>query len=1025
MRAKSLYLRMLTCSLFYFLAGFVVVFHASGQEKAVRLAPVDQERVRQIAGFLSDVPRGFAEPVTGRGYWERLRKGGNYDKFLAEMAYFVFPEFSAADYFSLSDGTASSSGRGLTMMRNRARALSRVVLAECLENKGKYLPVIEEGLGDMLRQKSWVSPRVDFDFINYNGKQYTIDLTSALYAHTIAQTLYLLDSRLSPKLKKDALEALYARVFHPLMKIFDEQDTRYHTWLTGTNNWNAVCLSGVVGAALTVIPDKNERAVYAYIGEHYSQNTLAGFGEDGYCSEGVTYFNYGVSHYALLRENLLIASSGKIDLFTIPKVRAIAEYVPKLEIMNGVFPAISDSKAGSSPDSSLMCYLSRSLGLGLKAYENVRLEGRNFGLRVDAFMMLGNSPVRETQGESQTDPVRSYFEKSGILVTRPATGSGLGAALKGGHNAEHHNHNDVGSYTVAAGRLILAGDPGSIPYTADIFTPEHRYTYKSIGSYGHPVPLVAGRQQSVGAKAGAKVVEEQFAPEKDIFTMDLSACYDVPELRKLERRFTYERVGKGSLEVLDTFEFTEPRDFETAWITRSSVKEVSPGRWLLEAGGEKVLVEFDSFGLPYRVSVEQISEGGEPYSRFSARIDGPRKSGKVKLTYRIPYSPLETPMISIDYGSLLKVKAQIAKGEGGPAHRALEKLVQKAEELLSAEPEKVTDGDLPPSGDVHEFYAIGKLAFPNPDTPDGLPYIRKDGVTNPEADGDRYDLARYNRTLSRVNLLSLAWFFTEDEKYARKAAGLLRVWFFDPDTRMNPSLDNASALPGVHDGMPIGIIFGVAMIRMADHVRLLTLSESWTEEDHRKLKQWFAAYRDWLLTSDLGKKEGLAANNHGSWYAAQVAAFSIFNQQYDQAAPMIDLAKKQLVEQLAPDGSMPREYVRQRSLHYSVYGLQAFIYLARCGEIIGRDLWNYQGPDSKGIALALQFLYPYITYSKEWPWENIEKGNPPGRGALEVFQWGAIAYPGSEWSPMPASIWKEMPGDSADYLYWPREQPVR
>lgn len=377
----------------------------------------------------------------------------------------------------------------------------------------------------------------------------------------------------------------------------------------------------------------------------------------------------------------------------------------------------------------------------------------------------------------------------------------------------------------------------------------------------------------------------------------------------------------------------------------------------------------------------------------------------------------ETPLVSLDYPSIADQREAVRRKDV-QAVQVLESLVRKADKLLAVAPEKVTDGDVPPSGDAHDFYAIGKLAFPNPNTSDGLPYIRKDGLTNPEADGPLYDLARYNLTLSRVNDLSLAWFFTQDEQYARKATELLRVWFLDPETGMNPNLNNASALPGVYDGMPIGIIFGVALIRMVDHVKLLESSESWTKSDHQKLKDWFADYRDWLLESDLGKKEGQGTNNHGTWYAAQVAAFSIFNQQYDKAVAMVDLAEKQLAQQLESDGSMPREYSRQRSLHYSIYGLQAFVYMARCAEIIGRDLWNYESPEGRGIETALNFLFPYVTYAREWPWKNIAKGDPLGRGVLEVFQWAARAYPGKEWDPVPASIWKEVPSRAVDYLYW-------
>ncbi|MCE6991088.1 heparinase II/III family protein [Dyadobacter sp. CY323] len=611
---------------------------ALAQHDAIPLRPIDQKRVAEIAGILTDQPSGFGEPISNRQKWDQLRNSGGYDAFLKEMQTFTFPEFGKADYFSLSDGSATSSGKGLTMMRNRAKGLSMVTIAECLENNGKYLKQTEAGLRDIIQQKSWVSPRIDYDFINYNGKQYTIDLTSALYAHTIAQTLFLLGDKLNPELRKEAVQALYIRVFDPLKRIFEKQDIQYHNWLVGTNNWNAVCLSGVIGAALTVIPDKKERAFYAWVGEEYSKNTLAGFGDDGYCSEGVTYFNYGFGHYAMLRENLWQATRGQIDLFKIPKVREIAQYIPKLEVINGVFPAISDSKTGSAPDSSLMNYLSRSLNLGFSAYENIKLTGRVSNNRMDVFMVFPNS--NDAAGSSKKalskkeSPLRSFFDKSGILVVRPKSATALAAVLKGGNNAEHHNHNDVGSYSVVLGKDILAGDPGSIPYTANIFDPEFRYTYKSNASYGHPVPLVAGQQQKVGPEAQAKVMRSDFSDQQDILVLDLASAYDAPTLSKLERHFAYNRTGSGSLSVEDVFEFSQPENFQTACITRAKITATSPGKWLLAIGDRQATLTMDTGGLKYDVTQEEISEGGTPYTRLAIVLKDKNKKGKVTLTYQ-------------------------------------------------------------------------------------------------------------------------------------------------------------------------------------------------------------------------------------------------------------------------------------------------------------------------------------------------------------------------------------------------------
>jgi len=376
--------------------------------------------------------------------------------------------------------------------------------------------------------------------------------------------------------------------------------------------------------------------------------------------------------------------------------------------------------------------------------------------------------------------------------------------------------------------------------------------------------------------------------------------------------------------------------------------------------------------------------------------------------FGIKQSPPE--LIYFDYSDLNKTKNKIMTGDVSlkPAYSSL---IKNADLLLSVSSEKVTDGDMPPSGDKHDFFAIGKLAFPNPKTPDGLPYVRRDGVTNPEADGSRYDLNRYNTTLSRINQLCLAWHFTGQEKYAKKATQLLQVWFLDPETRMSPNLKNASALPGIYDGMPIGIIFSVALIKTVDCIKLLSTSESWTEKDDQKLKAWFRAYTTWLLESDMGKKEKLANNNHGSWYTAQVMAFSLYSGDPDRAKELVNLAQMQIDQQITDIGSMPRELARQRSMHYSVYGLQAFVIIARCMDYLGEDLWHYKTADGRGLELAFRFLGPYMLAKKEWTWTNIEKGKTPDN-ALDVFQWADKKYNDPLFTEVSQHLFRSAPAGS-------------
>lgn len=358
------------------------------------------------------------------------------------------------------------------------------------------------------------------------------------------------------------------------------------------------------------------------------------------------------------------------------------------------------------------------------------------------------------------------------------------------------------------------------------------------------------------------------------------------------------------------------------------------------------------------------------------------------------------------YEELVSIREDLKAGKQEVV-LAYENLIKKADAAMKEKHYQVIDGDVPPTGDIHDFYTIGKQSWKNPDTKSGLPYIRKDGKTNPESEGDNYDMKRFNKTVFRVNLFALAWFYSQKEEYAKKATEQLRVWFTDPTTKMNPNFNCASALPGVYDGMPIGIIFGAQLVNMIDHVQLLTLSESWTKEDNDKLKKWFDEYAAWLLMSDFGVIEGRATNNHGSWYSAQLAACAIYNGRIELAKNTIETARQQLMQQVAgkdtiyekgsqkidcPKGSLPREMYRADAFSYSRYGLQAFCTLAGCANAIGEDLWNYKVEDGRGLKLAFDFITPYFVEQKEWIWRTLGDKKNIALGALPLVRQAANIY---------------------------------
>ncbi|HWQ61825.1 MAG TPA: alginate lyase family protein [Negativicutes bacterium] len=279
----------------------------------------------------------------------------------------------------------------------------------------------------------------------------------------------------------------------------------------------------------------------------------------------------------------------------------------------------------------------------------------------------------------------------------------------------------------------------------------------------------------------------------------------------------------------------------------------------------------------------------------------------------------------------------------------------------------------PKGGTVHDYASLSRYFWPDPDKHDGLPYIVKDGLTNPEReDLHRYDALRLEKMADTVYSLSAVYYVTGQEKFAQRAALWLRTWFINPESRMNPSLDFAQGVPGKVAGTSFGIIETADLIRVVDAALMLESYPGWTVVDKLCLRQWFADYLRWLTDSPLGIKEKAAGNNHGVWYDAQVAAFAYYIGDYDQVKNVLSESVPQRIrEQIRPDGEMPLEMARTRSLHYVIYNLQAFITLARLGDKVGINLWDYETTDGRGIRKAIDYVAPYISGEKKWPGQML------------------------------------------------------
>jgi len=308
---------------------------------------------------------------------------------------------------------------------------------------------------------------------------------------------------------------------------------------------------------------------------------------------------------------------------------------------------------------------------------------------------------------------------------------------------------------------------------------------------------------------------------------------------------------------------------------------------------------------------------------------------------------------------------------------AYDALVADANRALGAGPWSVMDKQLmPESGDRHDYMSFGRYWWPDSTKPNGLPYIKRDGQSNPANRLDS-DAQRFADLNDAAFTLALAWWFTGDERYATRAALDLRRWFVDPATRMNPNLRYAQAVPGINAGRGIGILDLRDMSRIADAVGLLQNSPSWSAADDAAMRTWSRDLLGWLQTSKEGRDERAEKNNHGSWYDEQLAAVALFVGDSALARSTANEAgPNRVARQVRPDGAQPEELARTRSFTYTLFNADALSRLAEIGAHAGATLWTYRAPSGASLRAALAYAAPYADSARHWPGQQITKASP-------------------------------------------------
>ncbi|MEP0461038.1 MAG: heparinase II/III family protein [Flavobacteriaceae bacterium] len=607
---------------------------------------------KQIEMLRSVVPEHAfqpAPPITDRSYWDKIRST-TYGKEYLELALDGLdqaPEVPITD--SIYRKANLEGNRGIYKPRyyRTMGRLENFILAECIENEGRFLPQIGVYIKAINDMKSWLHPNHD----NANndvleGRTKAIDLGARLFGTDLALAKVLLADKLPDELRKEIASELQERIIDTYLDGCSSSEDRLLDWWRGSSNWNAVCSSGSMFTTIAASNDRDQRIAAIGSALNSMKSFVNGFGDDGYCSEGAGYWSYGFGHYLYLAQILYDYTEGQINLFEFDnpeKLMAVGSFPERYEIQNGTCAPFADGSSRVSRSTGFTGTLSY---IHLGARKPTPRSGRRSNIRrspvyqgeasyqlisweyPEAFL-----PDSTTSAAADELPAYTYFDQFGMVISRGKQEVPFSIAIKAGHNDENHNHMDVGSYSIVLDRDHVSGDIGAPSYRAGAFDDDN----PARSSWGHPVPRIDNIVQSKGREFAGTITTTEFSETYDKVVMDIKAAYEVPSLQTLVRTMENDKSGRGTISIADEFSSSEPIAFGTAIMTNNKYEVVNENTVIIDSEDGKLKAEvFSDHGVlkikDELVPVEHLREGAPAY-RIGIDFVEPLTAGTITVKY--------------------------------------------------------------------------------------------------------------------------------------------------------------------------------------------------------------------------------------------------------------------------------------------------------------------------------------------------------------------------------------------------------
>jgi hypothetical protein len=583
-----------------------------------------------------------APPISNRGYWDRIAASASGKEHLKTAVERLDeePEVPITDEIYRR---ANLEGNRRIYKPRYYRTMERLenfILAECMESEGRFLPQIVTYLDSIMAMKSWLHPNHDTnDNRVLEGRGIAIDLGARKFGTDLALAEVLLGDRLTSDKRQEIADHLQRRIIDCYLKSCSGEIETNQNWRLSTSNWNSVCTSGSLFVVIATSKDPQECLVALGCALNSMTWYLSGFGQDGYCSEGVGYWGYGFGHYLYLAQTVYDYSDGQIDLFDAgnpTKLKNVGTFPQRYEMHKGVCAPISDGVSRVRFRRNFATVVSaHHYGARKPPEADDPPDYIDDEAAYQLIMWAHPDIFTETHsGEaSQELPATTYFDGHGMVISRGGQAVPLSIAIKAGHNQENHNHSDVGTYSIFLDRDHVTGDIGAPSYRAGSFSKDN----PARSSWGHPVPRINDTLQSNGIEFAGTITDTDFTEAKDRVVMDIMGAYEVPALQTLVRTMENDRSGSGTITIEDQFTAGEPVTFGVAIMTLGEYEIVDSKTVILREENQSLKAEVSSTGGEFEITgelvpVEHLRERAPAY-RVGVDFSDKLSQGTITVKY--------------------------------------------------------------------------------------------------------------------------------------------------------------------------------------------------------------------------------------------------------------------------------------------------------------------------------------------------------------------------------------------------------